>query len=35
MTLEKYPFTTSAINKLKEIKTAKEKNVAKEKPTSD
>jgi tetratricopeptide (TPR) repeat protein len=35
MTLDKYPFTTSAIDKLKEIKTAKEKNVAKEKATSN
>jgi tetratricopeptide (TPR) repeat protein len=35
MTLDKYPFTNSAIEKLKEIKKAKEKNVTKEKPTSD
>jgi tetratricopeptide (TPR) repeat protein len=31
MVLEKYPFSTSAINKLAEIKTAKEKNTAHEK----
>jgi hypothetical protein len=35
MTLDKYPFTNSAIEKLKEIKKAKEKNVAKEKETTD
>jgi len=35
LTLDKYPFTTSAINKLKEIKTAKEKNVGKEKATTN